>query len=634
VPSITGLPTQDGRSGAGPWSYELGVKVTVTQAMQLNAVRFYKDASETGTHTARIWTSGGVQLASVTFTGETASGWQQQALAAPLSLQAGSVYVVSVNANSRFVVTPSGLATQVVSGPLRSVVGSNGVYGASAGTFPTGSYSNSNYFVDPVVAPVDVTPPTVTTAPTNGATGVPRNVVVTGTFSRSMDASTITSSTFTLTGPSGAVAGTVSYDDTSKTASFTPTAPLAYSTNYTARFAATVRAADGVALAGAVSWTFTVANAVPPTVTGTLPVNGALDIGSAVRPRATFSKSLKPATVTTSTMTLTGPSGAVNGSVAYDDTTKSATFTPTAALASGTYTVRLDPSIAATDDATLATAYTWTFTVAASLPAPTVTSTSPSSGATNVARSTVVKATFNRSVDPATVTGTTFTLKAPDGSTVPATVSYDGATLTAQLVPSALLAATTQYTASLTSGVKAADGSSLTAVSWNFTTTACPCSLFGAAYTPASTGNPTQDGRNGAGPWSYELGVKITVDNPLQLTAVRFYKDAAETGTHVARIWAPDGTQLGSVTFTGETASGWQQQALSTPVALQAGVTYTVSVNANAFFVATGARFATAVGSGPLHAVVGPNGVYGAAAGIFPTGSWNSSDYGIDVVVQ
>jgi hypothetical protein len=46
-----------------------------------------------------------------------------------------------------FVATPSGLASQVVNGNLRSVVGNNGVFGV-LGQFPAGSYQNSNYFRD------------------------------------------------------------------------------------------------------------------------------------------------------------------------------------------------------------------------------------------------------------------------------------------------------------------------------------------------------------------------------------------------------------------------------------------------------------------------------------------------------
>ena len=118
----------------------MGVRVTVDEPTSLAAIRFFKDALETGTHTGKVWSSAGTVLASVVFEGESASGWQQQSLVSPLQLQPGTTYVVSVNLNAFFVLTNQALASQVSSGPLRSLTDKNGVYGATAGTFPnTGS---------------------------------------------------------------------------------------------------------------------------------------------------------------------------------------------------------------------------------------------------------------------------------------------------------------------------------------------------------------------------------------------------------------------------------------------------------------------------------------------------------------
>jgi hypothetical protein len=55
----------------------------------------------------------------------------------------------------------------------------------------------------------------------------------------------------------GAVAGTVSYDSTTNTATLTPSTPLLFSTSYTATVASTIKAADGTPLAGPVTWSFT-----------------------------------------------------------------------------------------------------------------------------------------------------------------------------------------------------------------------------------------------------------------------------------------------------------------------------------------------------------------------------------------
>ena len=109
--------------------------------------------------------------------------------------------------------------------------------------------------------------------------------------------------------------------------------------------------------------------------------------------------------------------------------------------------------------------------------APTVSSVSPSSGATNVARATNVTATFSEEMDPATLTTSTVTL-VKDGSTTPisATVSYDAASKKVTLDSSTDLEASTKYTATVkggTSGAKDKAGNPLAADKvWSFTTEA------------------------------------------------------------------------------------------------------------------------------------------------------------------
>ena len=638
VPAATGQSTQDGRSGTGPWSYELGVKIVVDQPMLLNALRFWKSPGETGVHTGRVWTAGGVQLASATFAGESASGWQQQALAAPVSLQPNVTYVLSVNVNALFVSTRSGLATQVVSGPIRSVVdGLNGVYGAAAGTFPTQSFSSTNYFVDlEAVTDGETAPPTVTsTAPADGATGLARSAVARATFSRPMDAASISSSTFTLRRAGTLVPATVSYDGTLAQATLTPSAPLAYGATYTATVSTGARSSDGKALAAPASWSFTVMPPVPPQVTDTVPVAGSSESGSSIRPKATFSKDLVASTVNSSTFTLSGPSGPVGASVSYDAATLTATLTPGAPLAEGSYTARLDGSITATDDAELATAYTWSFGVIAPPPPLAVTASAPANGAIGVLRSTKVTATFSRAIDSQTLSSASFGLRAADGAAVAAAISYDPVTRTATLTPNAPLAAGSAYTARVEATVTAADGTPLAAASsWSFTTSACPCTLLSPTLTPVSQNLDVRDGRPLPGPWTYEFGVKTQVDQPMSLTAIRFYKPSQETGTHVGRVWTANGALLAQVTFAGETASGWQQQTLPSPLALVADTTYVISVNANARFVATTSGLATQIVSGPVRSLAdGLNGVYGASAGTFPAQSYSSSNYFVDLEV-
>jgi hypothetical protein len=72
-------------------------------------------------------------------------------------------------------------------------------------------------------------------SPAADATDVGVTTAITATFDRAIDESTITDSTFTLTGAGGlTVTGTVTYDAGTTTATFTPTYPLTNWITYTA----------------------------------------------------------------------------------------------------------------------------------------------------------------------------------------------------------------------------------------------------------------------------------------------------------------------------------------------------------------------------------------------------------------
>jgi hypothetical protein len=298
---------------------------------------------------------------------------------------------VSVNANAFFVATTGGLGSQIVSGPIRTVAdGSNGVFATAAATFPNQSYLSTNYFADAYVVPTgDTAPPgVVATTPTANATAVSTGTAVTAKFSRPVDPTTVTSSTFTLSSPSGPVSATVTYNDPTSTATLVPSSTLAPATTYTASVTTGVRAADGMPLASTVSWSFTTATPPPPQVVRTVPTAGATDATTNTAISVVFSKSMDPTTLTSSTVTLTGPGGPVTGTVAYTDSSLTATFTPSAPLTAGaTYTGTVAASVASTDHATLGTPYAWSFSVAnGTLPPPSVVSTSPAAGATQVPR--------------------------------------------------------------------------------------------------------------------------------------------------------------------------------------------------------------------------------------------------------
>ena len=131
---------------------------------------------------------------------------------------------------------------------------------------------------------------------------------------------------------------------------------------------------------------------------------------------------------------------------------------------------------------------------------------------------------------------------------------------------------------------------------------------------------------------NYELGTQFQSDIDGSISAIRFWKDSWETGTHTGNIWDNTGNLLASVVFANETDSGWQQQTLDEPVFITASTPYVVSVNTgNTKYVATNEELSSPVVNGHLQSVAGSNGVYGSP-GSFPTNSYASTNYYRDIV--
>jgi len=320
-------------------------------------------------------------------------------------------------------------------------------------------------------ASVVVTPPVVSfTDPANGETGVALNQKISATFSKVMDASTITASTFTLKQGSTPVSGFVSYSGT--TALFTPTSNLAPNTVYTATITTGAKDLAGNALVNNYEWSFTTGAAVvvtPPIVISTDPVNAATNVSLNQKVSATFSKTMDPTTIHSSTFILRQGTTSVSGFVSYSGTT--AIFSPASLLQPNTiYTATITTGAKDLAGNPLANDYTWSFTTGAAVVVtpPTVISTDPFNAETNVALNQKVSATFSKTMDASTINASTFTLK--QGTTsVTGFVSYSGTT--ALLTPASDLAPNTVYTATITTGAKDLAGNPLVNnYIWNFTT--------------------------------------------------------------------------------------------------------------------------------------------------------------------
>ena len=168
---------------------------------------------------------------------------------------------------------------------------------------------------------------------------------------------------------------------------------------------------------------------------------------------------------------------------------------------------------------------------------------------------------------------------------------------------------------------------------------ASPASGASAAVTPQDTildftGAPINVDSGDAS--AITVGMKFTASANGSITGIRFYKASTNTGSHVGTLWSATGQLLGTATFTGETASGWQQVYFSSPVQVTSGTTYVASVyDPVGHYSSSPGAFSSAVINGPLSSVANStsgNGVYNYGAGnTFPTSSYNATNYWIDV---
>jgi len=224
----------------------------------------------------------------------------------------------------------------------------------------------SNYtFSFTTTAAADLTPPTITSSdPANSATGVAITKAVNVVFSKALNATTVNATTFTLKQGTTTVAGNVTYSGS--TATYTPSASLAYNTTYTGTITTGVKDVAGNALASNYTFSFTTSAApdlTPPTVVSTTPVSNATGVATSQAVGVTFSEAMTASTITTSTFTLKQGTTAIAGTVSYSGTT--ATFYPSATLASGTvYTASMSTGAKDVAGNAMVSAMTWTFTTA------------------------------------------------------------------------------------------------------------------------------------------------------------------------------------------------------------------------------------------------------------------------------
>jgi hypothetical protein len=476
-----------------------------------------------------------------------------------------------------------------------------------------------------------------------------------------MTASTVTAAgsfTVTCTAPCVSPAGTVSYVGSSRTAVFTPSAALATGTTYTARITTTVTDLAGNALAGnqgalpAASdyvWTFTTGattDTTRPGVTLTSPATstpGPTGVPINTSIIATFSENMSPATVVAAsvfTVTCTAPCVSPAGSVSYAAGSRTAVFTPNAALMAATvYTARITTGAADLAGNALggnqaappaASDYVWTFTTATSgAPAASVSvlSTNPASGASAVCPSATVNATFSvpsgLRMDPASVSAATFRITGPAPGLIPVTaasVTLDAATgRTATFRSQSVFTTGTTYTATLaggSSGVKDLAVPANTMASdftWNFTVGAAT----GSCVTPPTLGSVAPFGTFGGSAGMTNTGILTVINGDIGTIATG---TSSVTGFHdtAGDIYTESPANIGRVngkiysctnSTTGPTSTG--PNAVSCTAATQA------RLDAQSAYLALAAMPSGANPGGNLAGLTLTPGVYTAPAGSF-----------------
>lgn len=263
--------------------------------------------------------------------------------------------------------------------------------------------------------------------------------------------------------------------------------------------------------------------------------------------------------------------------------------------------------------------------------APTVTANLPADNATGVAVNDVLSATFSETVQPNTIT---WELKKPDNSTVAGTASYNAGTQTASFAPTANLALSTVYTATV-SGTKDTAGNTMAPKTWSFTTAAAPPAT--STYSIFTGSEPVNTPNNDNSP--NELGVRFHTTAPGFIKAIKFYKSSANAGPFTVSLWSTSGQRIAGVDGVNLTGSGWKTVNLAAPVSVTANTPYIASYHtnsgnyayANNYFAANSAGNAKIVA--PASTGNAPNGVYKySSSTTFPTETYQASNYWVDVL--
>ncbi|TGD95707.1 DUF4082 domain-containing protein [Methylobacterium nonmethylotrophicum] len=674
--SASATPAIASESDTG--AVELGVKFQTSTAGTVSAIKFYKGSQNTGTHTGTLWSSTGQVLATVTFANETASGWQTATFSNPVALTAGTTYVASYHTNTgHYSTTANGFSSAVTSGPLTAPATANGVY-AYGGTsvFPTTTFQATNYWVDVVFNPGATVTNQPPAAVNDTGPAVTQNTPVTfSTATLLANDTDPNGDTLTVTSVTSGTGGTATLSTQNATVTFTPTTGFTGAAN----FSYAISDGRGGTASATVALTVSAPGTAPvslfPTGTpaatntnDTSPVELGVKFQTSTAGTVSAIKFYKGTLDTgTHTGTLWSSSGQVLATATFTNETASGwqtatlsnpvtltpgtTYTASYHTNAGRYSTTANGFSSAVTSGPLTAPATangvYAYGSTSLYPTQSFQATNywvdvvfnPNSSATNqppvavndtgpaVTRNTPI--TFSTATllandtdpngDALTVTSVT------NGTGGTATLNIQNATVT--FTPTTGFTGAANFSYAISDGHGGASSANV-ALTVSAPSTS-PVSLF-------PTGTPATTNTNDTSP--VELGVKFQTSTAGTVSAIKFYKGTLDTGTHTGTLWSSSGQKLATATFTNETASGWQTATFASPVTLTPGTTYTASYHTNAGrYANTANAFANAVTSGPLTALAsdssGGNGVYAyGSTSLFPTNSFNRSNYWVDVV--
>ena len=312
--------------------------------------------------------------------------------------------------------------------------------------------------------------------PADAATGVATSTYVYATFSREVEAGSISSSSFYLTyhlplpSPHDVkVSATTSYDSTHNRAILWPNTALLPGVVYTTHVTTDVTPASGVGLLAEITWSFTTQGA--PQWTIRTPDDGDVNVPLEQAVSIGFDQAMDAATLKSSSFYLKKGSTMAPAVVTYSGATKTATLTPAADLLPNTdYEVTLTSAAEGANGLSVSGApVVWSFTTADQ---PQWTVRALDDGDVGVPVDQMISIRFDQNMDEGTFASPSFYLRKQGSSTeVPADIAYNSGTKTATLAPDADLLPGTTYDVTLSQAVKNTDGVALAAaVVWSFTT--------------------------------------------------------------------------------------------------------------------------------------------------------------------